>query len=227
VTSSYPHNKIALLLFAHSAESDLRAKGIGNLQLFESLTQHTQQVIENSAIPYFHFSEFEQKGASFGERLANAFEVLFAKGYDGVISVGNDCPHISVKLLKQAKQKLETQQMVVGPTYDGGTYLIGMQKSQFSKRDFESSPWQKAQLFNALISYFKPFGTVFRLETYFDLDTLEDAKHLVGFVKTLKQYLITLLTQLVGSTHSTVSFEPELRAQLVPSFQFNKGSPFS
>ncbi|MEL6306449.1 MAG: DUF2064 domain-containing protein, partial [Bacteroidota bacterium] len=183
VTPLPPHNKIALLLFAHSAESDLRAKGIGNLQLFESLTQHTQKVIENSGIPYFHFSEFEQKGANFGERLANAFEVLFAKGYEGVISVGNDCPHISVKLLKQAKQKLETQQIVVGPTYDGGTYLIGMLKSQFSKEDFENLPWQQHQLFNALVSYFKPFGTVFRLETYFDLDTLEDAKHLMGFVK--------------------------------------------
>jgi len=50
---------------------------------------------------------------------------------------------------------------------------------------------------------------------------------LVGFIKTLKQYLITVLTQLVSSTHSGFSSEPKLCAQLVPSFQFNKGSPFS
>ncbi|MEM8763561.1 MAG: DUF2064 domain-containing protein [Bacteroidota bacterium] len=216
-----------MLLFAHSAESDLRAKGIGSLQFFESLTRHTQKIIKGSGIPCFHFSEFEQEGASFGERLANAFEAIFEKGYDGVISVGNDCPHISVNLLKQAKTKLETQQMVVGPTYDGGTYLIGMNRTQFSKEDFENLPWQQRQLFTALTSYFKPFGTVFCLKTYFDLDTLDDAKYLVGFIKTLKQYLITLLTQLVGSAYSEFASVTELHPQLVPSFRFNKGSPFS
>ena len=224
---SHPHNKIALLFFAHSAESDWRAKGVGSLHLFESLTQHTQKVIEGSGIPYFHFGEFEQEGVSFGERLANAFEAIFAKGYNSVISIGNDCPHISVKLLQQAKQQLEGQQIVVGPTYDGGTYLIGMNRTQFSKNDFENLPWQQRQLFNALASYFKPFGTVFYLETYFDLDTLEDAKHLVGFIKTLKQYLITLLTQLVGSAYSEFASVTELHPQLVPSIRFNKGSPYS
>jgi glycosyltransferase A (GT-A) superfamily protein (DUF2064 family) len=66
-----------------------------------------------------------QRGDSFGERLANAFDDVRSLGYDVVVTVGADFPGLTPRHLAAAFEALERATTVLGPARDGGIYLIG------------------------------------------------------------------------------------------------------
>jgi len=69
-----------------------------------------------------------QNEGDLGERMASAFERLFAVGMTGVVIVGIDCPDLDIQIMAEAFQLLETHDLVLGPAQDGGYYLIGLQR---------------------------------------------------------------------------------------------------
>ena len=80
-----------------------------------------------------------QKGSDLGEKMANAFSEMLAK-YNDVIIIGCDCPEIKRDDINLASSKLnEGVDIVLGPSEDGGFYLIGM--SQARNELFENIPW--------------------------------------------------------------------------------------
>ena len=66
-----------------------------------------------------------QPPADLGERLAAGFEWGFKLG-GPVLAVGTDCVEIEADLLLHAFEELSHQDVVFGPTPDGGYYLIGL-----------------------------------------------------------------------------------------------------
>ncbi|HMB97676.1 MAG TPA: hypothetical protein VKM36_04290, partial [Balneolaceae bacterium] len=84
---------IALLYFSRSPLAESRHKRFvnrdpsKNRQVADLLISQSLKHVENSGLPYFLFNEARQKGDTFGERLTNAFDELFKKGFDGVIAV--------------------------------------------------------------------------------------------------------------------------------------------
>ncbi|WP_333791877.1 TIGR04283 family arsenosugar biosynthesis glycosyltransferase [Muricomes intestini] len=68
----------------------------------------------------------EQKGSSLGERMKNALQEVFEDGYRACVLIGTDIPELRASYLENAFEKLRTQDVVLGPTPDGGYYLIGM-----------------------------------------------------------------------------------------------------
>lgn len=109
------HNGTAILLFANSPEEDLNNKCIpnGNV-LFSGLTKHTLSVIGQTEIPYFHFTEAEQVGNSFGERFVNAIQYIFNKGFDRVITIGNDTPQLRPADILKADRELGPNNCILG-----------------------------------------------------------------------------------------------------------------
>ena len=72
---------------------------------------------------------FSQSGDNLGERMRNAFLGRFKEGYKRIVIIGSDSPSLPLKYIKQA---LDTKcDMVLGPSFDGGFYLIGMQNKVF------------------------------------------------------------------------------------------------
>ena len=71
-----------------------------------------------------------QQGADLGARLANCFAHLFAAGYTGVLAIDSDSPTLPTDFLQQAVDLIATPQtdVVVGPSDDGGYYLIGLRQ---------------------------------------------------------------------------------------------------
>lgn len=71
-----------------------------------------------------------QKGKTLGEKMNNAIEELFSsdKKIKKIILIGSDIVNISEKILMTAFEKLNNNDIVINPTYDGGYYLIGMKK---------------------------------------------------------------------------------------------------
>lgn len=67
-----------------------------------------------------------QEGRDLGERMHNVFRRLCGEGHGPVLLIGADVPHVRDEWLDEAARRLAGSEVVLGPTRDGGYYLIGM-----------------------------------------------------------------------------------------------------
>ncbi len=74
-----------------------------------------------------------QSDGSLGNRMTHFFESMFSGGDEAedessrnTILIGSDCPTITPALCAEAFELLRTHDVVLGPTPDGGYYLVGM-----------------------------------------------------------------------------------------------------
>ncbi len=69
-----------------------------------------------------------QEGQNLGERLAGAFDWGFAAGFQTILLRGSDTPDLPGAFILEAREKLAAgpAQVVLGPSLDGGYYLIGL-----------------------------------------------------------------------------------------------------
>ncbi len=173
------------------------AKTVGNeeaLRIYKRLLRHTRQVSEGINVTRHlfysdfiddsdewaenHFHKYIQTGDSLGERMSNAFRQI-----DGMfplsrkIIIGSDCPGLTPDILSGAFDGLNTCDFVLGPSEDGGYYLLGM-KSILSDV-FEDIPWSTEQV--ATITSRRIAASHSSLEqmpVLSDVDTEEDWKKL-------------------------------------------------
>lgn len=71
-----------------------------------------------------------QHGDSLGERLDHLLTESLAAGSDRAVVMDSDSPTLPPQYLAQAFDLLEDVDVVLGPTHDGGYYLIGMKRPQ-------------------------------------------------------------------------------------------------
>ena len=69
---------------------------------------------------------FPQQGKDLGEKMMNAFNHLLNKGYNKVALMGSDVPNIQPEDILSSFEALDNSDIALGPTLDGGYYLIGM-----------------------------------------------------------------------------------------------------
>ena len=77
-----------------------------------------------------HFMLIPQRGDELGSRILFTFDQLFQQGYTQVLVIDSDTPTLPTAYLKQALRLIAAQQndVVLGPTEDGGYYLIGLRQ---------------------------------------------------------------------------------------------------
>lgn len=127
---------------------------------------------------------FPQKGENLGKRMGNAFQNVFSRGYETAVLMGTDIPEISREILSLARKILETSDAVVGPTADGGYYLIGFKQSSFSYQYFKKIDWStRSVLDQTLCAMQKGSIRCKLLPRLHDIDTPEDLKALADRVK--------------------------------------------
>ncbi len=151
----------AILYFTRNPSAELKSKNFcsTNAVLNKAVSNHlhktTLTLLKQCGLPYFVIDENLQKGLTFGEKLANAFCDVYDAGFEHIIAVGNDCPQLNKKSIISAANELKNLKSVLGPTHDGGAYLIGISKNNFKKQAFIQLQWQTKntyqQLFNLLI----------------------------------------------------------------------------
>ncbi|MBA4417824.1 MAG: hypothetical protein C0392_07930 [Syntrophus sp. (in: bacteria)] len=118
-----------------------------------------------------------QKGDDLGERMKNAFKDAFALGLQHVLLIGSDSPDLSGDIIMTAFESLKSNDAVIGPTYDGGYYLIGFRYDTFLPRVFEGIPWSTARVFQDSMDIFESGKYLIRvLPEWRDIDTLDDLK---------------------------------------------------
>lgn len=76
---------------------------------------------------------FNQKGNTLGERIFNALTYCSGKGYSQIVLIGSDSPSMPLDFIKKAFADLEKNDLVIGPCFDQGLYLIGAVKEKLGK----------------------------------------------------------------------------------------------
>jgi rSAM/selenodomain-associated transferase 1 len=119
-----------------------------------------------------------QRGENLGERLANCFADLFAFGFESVVVIGADSPTLPGEYVFDAFECFETDEdVVIGPTEDGGYYLVGMRK--LHRRIFEDIPWGAGGAMDASIERAREAGlNLVLLPEWRDVDTPDDLERL-------------------------------------------------
>jgi rSAM/selenodomain-associated transferase 1 len=115
-----------------------------------------------------------QRGEDLGERLTNCFADLFALGFESIVVIGADSPTLPVEYVFDAFECFETDDdVVIGPTEDGGYYLVGMRK--LHERIFERIPWGGEGALDATIERAREAElNLVLLPEWRDVDTPED-----------------------------------------------------
>ncbi len=123
------------------------------------------------------FCKHVQTGHDLGERMKNAFKSVFNAYSEQdtckVVIIGSDCPYLTPSIMDDAFFSLEQSDFVVGPTYDGGYYLLGMKI--FTANIFDDIEWSTECVFDQTIDKIKNQGSTFQLlPTLHDIDTEDD-----------------------------------------------------
>ncbi|KRP08912.1 MAG: hypothetical protein ABR95_12620 [Sphingobacteriales bacterium BACL12 MAG-120813-bin55] len=143
----------AILIFARNPEDEVRSKQWKerfNYKLASGLWQHARKVAAQSGLPVILHTTAHQEGPTFGLRLQRALQLAFDQGYENVIAIGSDCPQLKSHHLRKAAAMLEYHDVVGGPDYRGGVYLLGLSRAAFTQTDIAALPWQSAGLFAAI-----------------------------------------------------------------------------
>lgn len=218
--------KTAILIFANSAKKDAKLKSFKSEALFNVLTAKTIKIADRTGLTYFHITEAEQFGVSFGSRFTNAIQNIFKKGFDQVITIGNDSPHLKASHITKAANLLVKNDIVLGPSKDGGFYLMGIKKSHFDTKIFQKLPWQTSEL-NQSISQLAVLQNIklSYLEILQDIDTVSDAKHIIDSFKMLSKQIKLLLQDYISIEKKTSNSTIILLSTFSQKRLFNKGSP--
>lgn len=126
------------------------------------------------------YSYKPQTGSDLGERLKNAFDSAFAEGFSKVVAIGSDSPDLPEKYLRQAFEGLASHDAVVGPSSDGGYYLIGFSQESFLPDAFDDIPWSSDGVFEQTVCALERQGRdAYILPLWYDVDTAADLQSLL------------------------------------------------
>jgi rSAM/selenodomain-associated transferase 1 len=120
----------------------------------------------------------DQVGADLGERMHQAFAVLFGQGYQRVLIIGTDAPTLPQSTYQEALSLLATHDVVLGPARDGGYYLIGLTRPV--PELFAAMPWSTDRVL--ALTREKALArnlTIGLLKEWRDIDAIEDLRCLI------------------------------------------------
>lgn len=118
-----------------------------------------------------HFELVAQRGDGFGERLLLATEDLLAIGFHAVCLIDSDSPTVPQHAYMRAVELLTQpgDRVVLGPSDDGGYYLIGMKQAQ--ARLFQEIDWSTEKVFAQTMQRAAEAGAAVELlPTWYDVD---------------------------------------------------------
>jgi rSAM/selenodomain-associated transferase 1 len=121
-----------------------------------------------------------------GDRMRGFFAGEFEDGASRVVLIGSDSPTLDPTLVITAFLCLEGRDVVLGPSTDGGYYLVGARGSV--PPIFEGIAWSGPSVLNQTIDQLKDTGlSLAVLPPWYDVDTPEAWRMLAGHVRALRR----------------------------------------
>jgi rSAM/selenodomain-associated transferase 1 len=145
-----------------------------------SYTPVGDEVFFNNLLPD-DFALIPQRGDGFGERLLATAEDLLSCGYGSVCLIDSDSPTVPAAAFEQAVSELQKEgdRIVLGPSHDGGYYLIGLKRAH--PELFADISWSTSSVFVETVAAAKSAGIeVVVLPLWYDVDDGETLKLLTA-----------------------------------------------
>ncbi len=123
-----------------------------------------------------------QAEGDLGDRMAEAFSWSFARGASRAVLIGSDSPSLPPDGMAGAFDRLEGRDLVIGPSVDGGYYLIGMSRPM--PEVFREVTWSSARVLGQTLDRAEETGVrPVLLRPWYDVDTPEDLDFLLTHVR--------------------------------------------
>jgi glycosyltransferase A (GT-A) superfamily protein (DUF2064 family) len=185
-------DKVALVLFAKEPRlgenktrlAELIGKGSA-LQLYRAMAEDVWSTMKSVGSPCVLSSNTEspwlpepdhvikQPDGNFGKRINVVFEQLHELGYEGVVALGADTPHLRKQMIEMAVYNLSIGiELATCPSDDGGLVILAM--SLPSKVDLEAMPFETDKLDEALTEAGKSIKSSRILPGSYDIDNFND-----------------------------------------------------
>lgn len=121
------------------------------------------------------YKSLQNENPDLGIKMQSAFEEAFQDGYDSVCIIGSDCYALDEKVIEKAFKSLENKDAVLGPSNDGGYYLLGMK--QLHNQLFVNKEWSTESVASDTINDFRNLKLSFDLlDELTDIDNEEDLR---------------------------------------------------
>jgi rSAM/selenodomain-associated transferase 1 len=158
---------------------------LNNLSQFSQAARHiaftpAAAAARMQALALAGFAQFPQSGSDLGERMAGAFGQLFAGGFARVVLIGGDLPALPLTILADGFTALygPVPQVVLGPSADGGYYLIGM--NRFVPEIFTGITWSRPDVLQRTVERLMALEIPYKLlASWYDIDTIGDLRQLM------------------------------------------------
>ena len=108
-----------------------------SVSLTLSLISYEDRTFFEEAFPELKITQ--QTSGDLGMKMDHALQSAFKTGAQTAIVIGSDLPAMGWDLVDQAFEQIREKTVVLGPSRDGGYYLIGMQTPGINV--FKDIPW--------------------------------------------------------------------------------------
>jgi len=130
------------------------------------------------------------EGEDIGACLRQATGCLFAGGYVRVMAIGSDGPTLPMAYLERAEKLLGRHDVVLGPSEDGGYYLVGLRRP--APGLFEGIAWSTPRVMEQTVERAAALGlSVALLPPWYDVDTAADLERLRAELDILPRLTLT------------------------------------
>ncbi len=138
---------------------------------------YSEQIAIDDEWPNETYVKMKQSDGDLGHKMKMAFNEVFDKlgnrQKSKVLIIGSDCPEVTQSIIFSAYELLDKHDVVIGPTYDGGYYLLGM--NDYFPFLFDGIAWSTADVFNQTLQIISNKQlTVATLHALNDIDTEAD-----------------------------------------------------
>ena len=160
--------KKALLIYSELVN---KTASVVNSLSSEVHIYYSDYIEENDNFDSSKIKKFIQKGNNLGDRMINALNVSF-KNFSPIVIIGSDLWELEISDIKDAFGILKKKNIVIGPSTDGGYYLIGM--NYLDTKIFENKNWGQQSVLNETIRDIDDKTKIHLLDEKTDIDTYDD-----------------------------------------------------
>jgi rSAM/selenodomain-associated transferase 1 len=134
---------------------------------------HEERTVRRWLGHQFYFRA--QSGYELGDRIEHAFRTVFNHGSEKAVIVATDVPDLTHDIMDKAIRTLDNCDLVIGPSHDGGYYLLGMKR--LHSELFKNIPWSTEHVYEETLLRIKAQGlSVHILPSLRDIDTEDDLR---------------------------------------------------
>lgn len=135
------------------------------------------RAVELAALAGQAYAYHDQGEGDLGARMARYFSTSLARGAEQVVLIGSDSPTLPIAHVDEAFRRLESHDVVLGPSEDGGYYLIAARHAV--PPIFEEMPWSESALWRATLDRLEQSRISYAvLPPWYDIDDFADLARL-------------------------------------------------